>query len=536
MSEEIVQSAPMQEITTLAAPVVEVTLLEDRAHVVRRGRIRMAAGRARLRVEDVAPVLHDKTLMARVEAHPHTDQSTSISSPASCDVHVERRTRVLDEDRPEDIRAIETELEALTEELGHWRSLLKSRQQSVKALDELARQNLSEMRLDASWSHLVEPTELQEDLARYAARERQVADQILLLEEQIRNGMTRAGDLGRHLQAKASPEADMSAAIVLEVELEASQELEIEIDYIVPGACWRPYYTAELEEDEQSLHFRTDACVWQRTGENWEGVSLYFSTQRSSLGIEAPQLAEDVLRTRKKPEEMQVVAREQAIHTTGLGADESPTEGVPGVDDGGEVQRLSGIAPAVIPSDGQAYRLTLSEFEEPVRLERVLSAELTPAVLFKSQQRNAGTHPILAGPVDLIRHRGLTGRTQIGFVAPGERFDLGWGPDSALRVERSERKREEEGSRLSSWLTRRSRVDIHISNLAPETRSIEVTERVPVSETEKVEIVPSPDKTSQGRTPDADGFVRWQLELPAFGCESIRLEYDVKRDKKVAGL
>ena len=35
---------------------------------------------------------------------------------------------------------------------------------------------------------------------------------------------------------------------------------------------------------------------------------------------------------------------------------------------------------------------------------------------------------------------------------------------------------------------------------------------------------------------DRDGFVRWQLELPPFGCESLRLEYEVKRDKKIAGI
>ena len=478
MTEEATESTPVREITPLDAPVVEVTLLEDRAHVVRRGRIRVPAGRARLRVDDVGPVLHDRTLAVRVEAPPDAGQSAAIPA-ALCDAHVERRARILDEDRPEDRRAIETELETLSQDLDHWRALLNSRQQSAKALGELAEQNLSEMRVDASWSRLVEPTELRENLAQYAAREQEVADQILVLEAQIREGMTLASDLRRHLEAKASPATGMSAAIVLEVELKADQELGFEIDYIIPGACWRPYYTAELSDGEQSVQFRTDACVWQRTGENWKGVSLHFSTQRSSQGIEPPRLANDVLRTQKKPETMQVVTREQAIHTTGLGADESPTEGVPGVDDGGEVLRLSCTAPADIPSDGQPYRVTLSEFEQPVTLERVLTAELAPAVLFKSQQRNAGAHPILAGPVDLIRHRGLMGRTQIGFVAPGERFDLGWGPDSALRVERSERRREEEGSRLSSWLTRRSRVDIHISNLAPEMRSIEVTERMP---------------------------------------------------------
>ncbi|MCA9687369.1 MAG: DUF4140 domain-containing protein, partial [Myxococcales bacterium] len=45
-------------------PVVEVTLLEDRALVVRRGVVELAVGRTQLRVDGVAPVLVDKTLNA----------------------------------------------------------------------------------------------------------------------------------------------------------------------------------------------------------------------------------------------------------------------------------------------------------------------------------------------------------------------------------------------------------------------------------------------------------------------------------------
>jgi len=46
------------------APVAEVSVLEDRASVVRRGRIALRAGQQRLVIERVSPVLVDKTLLA----------------------------------------------------------------------------------------------------------------------------------------------------------------------------------------------------------------------------------------------------------------------------------------------------------------------------------------------------------------------------------------------------------------------------------------------------------------------------------------
>ncbi len=52
--------------TSLDAPVRDVTLLEDRAVVTRSGTLALPAGLSRLRVADVAPILANKTLEARV--------------------------------------------------------------------------------------------------------------------------------------------------------------------------------------------------------------------------------------------------------------------------------------------------------------------------------------------------------------------------------------------------------------------------------------------------------------------------------------
>src|SRR4051794_17832965 len=54
-----------KEALLLDAPVRRVMLLEDRAQVTRDGALRLAAGSHRLRVTAVAPVLVDKSLVAR---------------------------------------------------------------------------------------------------------------------------------------------------------------------------------------------------------------------------------------------------------------------------------------------------------------------------------------------------------------------------------------------------------------------------------------------------------------------------------------
>ncbi|MCP4660048.1 MAG: hypothetical protein GY856_31995, partial [bacterium] len=56
------QTAPL--VIVLDAPAAEVTLLEDRAQILRRGTVALPAGRVILRVADVAPVLSDKSLSA----------------------------------------------------------------------------------------------------------------------------------------------------------------------------------------------------------------------------------------------------------------------------------------------------------------------------------------------------------------------------------------------------------------------------------------------------------------------------------------
>jgi hypothetical protein len=67
-------------------------------------------------------------------------------------------------------------------------------------------------------------------------------------------------------------------------------ELELELEYHVPGATWAPVYQLRLDgrSDAGSLVLR--ACVAQRTGEDWTGVRLGLSTADLLRRADLPEL------------------------------------------------------------------------------------------------------------------------------------------------------------------------------------------------------------------------------------------------------
>ena len=95
---------------SIAAPVTQVTLLEDRAQVRRVGSLKLSAGQHLLVVPDVAPVLQDLSLRA------HASEGAKVS-----DVRARRAMKVAPREKPEVLRALEVEIDALAEQLERLR-------------------------------------------------------------------------------------------------------------------------------------------------------------------------------------------------------------------------------------------------------------------------------------------------------------------------------------------------------------------------------------------------------------------------------
>lgn len=506
------------ELTT-NVPIVVVTLLEDRAHVTRRAELELEAGITRLRVEAVSPVIADKSLVAKSEG----------GALRIIDARVVRRA-ALSNEGPGDLDALRRERDALADEAAAADGARRALEEQRDLLDALATLSLEELAIDVSWGRA--PSE--EADAKLADLDERRADarRELVAHDRQRNELDgRRKRLARRILELEDPSSDLVAGLEIDLFADDAGAYPIAIDYVVPGACWRPHHTAELGDGE--VVFSTDGCVWQNTGEDWTDVALVFSTERASLGTAPPTLTSDVLRVRRRAQTLEVEARDATVKEASLGA---AGRGMPGIDDGGDPLALRASERADVPSDGRPHRVALARFATPSETELVCFPELDAAVILKSTQHNAAPKPILAGPVDLIRDSGLCGKTSVLFIGPNERFELGWGPETEIRVQRDVDVKGEDASMLSSWVELKNEVEVRLSNLGQRSRRVHVRERIPVSEIEKVKVEPIPDETTDGRGPDEDGFVDWEVELDAHATTDIVLRYRVKKHGDVVGL
>ena len=511
-------------------PIASVTLLEDRAHVVRRGAVRIEEADERVRVERVAPVIADKTLSVRA-VEPAEGGLRPI------DARVRRRAVIRmpggGEGEPGALgverEALEDQLRALDQRIDGQRARLDRMERQGHDLDQAAALTLVELAADVAWG---EPPA--EDwtarLDQAAARERELGRSIVAARRELAELERERERLALRVAALDRPDAHERADLEIDLQGAAGASAVIEVDYVVPGALWRPWHTARLDGGAEgaasSLEIATDGCVWQNTGEDWQDVELVLSTERASLGAEPPRLASDVLQAVRRGE-LVIETREQEVETAGLGGEAGGrarvAAEVPGIDDGGEALHLRPPGRATVPSDGRPHRIRLASFTTEARADLVAYPELASAVLLRTTQENRGAAPLLAGPVDLVRSSGLAGRTSILFVAPGERFELGWGPDADLRVARDAELLEEKKRLLSSRVDRETRVRVRLSNLGARPRTVTVTERVPVSEIDKVEVVVDPARTTDRARPDDSGFIRWTVDLAPHATKQLEL-------------
>lgn len=505
----------------LDAPVRSVILLEDRAQVIRRGSIPLAAGAQRLRIAAVTPLLADRTLAARLAKGVRLDE-----------IVVHRRWRIGETEQPPDAAAISAEIRRLSNLLADQQESMSTLAQQRALLDQavgLYADNVNQL--------LPYATEYQ---ARWEAefealhQQRRQLDQGWHRSEQQRDDVQRqlaAAELKRSVERRVDHVLEADCELRLTVAEAGTHAIEVE--YTVPCALWRPIHRATLRDGK--VAFECEAAVWQATGEDWTEVELKFSTARPTQRSEPPTLDDDVVRARRKQEKKVAVrVREQKIATTGEGS-AVEEEGLPGVDDGGETRLLDAAVRTAIAADGRMRRVAISNFETAGEIDRVCCSELTPLVHLRSRQANSGRHPILAGPVDIVRDSGYVGRSEIGFVAVGEKFALGWGSEDGLRVRR-EQAEKRDTTLLTGKQTITRSVDLYLSNLDDKPASFTLQERVPVSEIDKVKVAIDSKESAPAATPDAQGVISWPIKLAPFGTQLVKLVYTITASSDVQGL
>lgn len=557
----------------LSLPITAVTCLEDRAQIERRGTVRLAAGVQRLRIGPVTPITVDRSLRAEIvpaaggpgtvptAADPAAQDSggpdraapdTKAADARVVDARIVRAYTPPHPDGPgEDASELRREVHTLEREI-HETEMHRQRLESRLAVIAQARADLFRDITEGAGAGDADPERWTDRLDRVEGEAGPRNAELHALHRRLRDLAEELKEAAAALLRTENEPEELSAVLELVVEADRAGPAELRVVHLVPCALWRPAYRAALAPDGRSVLLETDAVVWQRTGEDWNGVRLALSTARPTLAASPPGLAEDELALRDRSAEerrtVEVDLREEDIRTIG---GESPGSGgpgsgsaeMPGLDDGGEVRVMTAPVPVNVVGDGRPHRVHLTAFTAACESERTCSPELSPLVGQVAVLPNESGHVLLSGPVDLVRGSGFVGRGELRFAGLGEQVRLPFGSEDDYRVVRHvEESRETVGLTGINHRTVITRtVRLFVSRLgAPGDREagpVVVRERVPVSEVSAVEIrlrkdacAPQPDDA------DADGIVRYDLLLGPGERREITLVYEITAAASVQGL
>jgi uncharacterized protein (TIGR02231 family) len=522
----------MSDAPTTPSRAQRVTLFEDRAEVTRAAEVAVPAGVAWVALAGVSPFVDERSVQARLL----TKGAARVLS-----ARVLRRAHLEKALGREQIEALEAEAEEAR------RSLVEIRQ----AKDRAARAEARASALRTKWIEGVSavPRGAREEAKRAALRE------ALGAIEQATAGALAAATAAREAEAKREDELARALAklaegsverprheALIEVEIEAPEpeDATVEVTYRVPSALWRPEHLVRLaappppQGEAAPLELTTFATAWQRTGEAWDDVEVRFSTARPARAASPPALADDVLASRRKTDlersRVEVGLREQEIKVAGLDRGTRAVDEMPGVDDGGEPVIFAPRGRVSIASDGRPFRVEVGRVTVEAKIERVLFPEAAKAAHLRATATLSAGGPLLAGPVRIARGKSLVGRAKIDYVGKGEAFEIGLGADDGVRVRREQAEERETVSVLGTQKIRR-KVSVYLSNLSMEGRRVLVTERVPVSEIEEVEITVL--DAGGFRQDGKDGLMRREVELGPQGTATLEMAYEIRAGARV---
>jgi hypothetical protein len=624
------------------ARIAEVTVYSDRARLRRRGRFEARAGVGLLRLPDLpgAALLDTVRVSAggarvlRVEVTPVERQRPAL----------EQARKLLDELDAANDRAAEVDDQIAATE---WEVGLLDRLSPAPPVPEEKREGRKGLLLDAtSWWQALD------FVGKRSSAERA---RLVRLADDQRAAYERRDKLRADLSLlDRSAFAGRVVEVLAVIEARAAGPLDVQLEYFMPGARWKPSYDLHYASARGLAHLETAAVVEQTTGEDWEQAALSFSTAVPGRGVDLPELltwtlgekgdfvpqlrpqrpppieswpavpapsvqegsearAEEraqvtmrlALATRENrgddlqaPEKTKAappprrkvrmgkmspmsapaapppsplrdapaISRRAYAESEDLGEEESPPRRffdiarsssvsyrsvplalndsaapareapltdpfLPAVSGGGLDYVYQAPTPATVPSTGKQIHIPLAAQTFAAATFYEATPALAATAFLRARVRNDGSRPLLRGPAVIFGDGELVGQGEIQTTGPRGEIELPLGADQDIRLVRQV----VPSSRTTGLIMKSDEtvydVQIQIGNYKKQAATVEVLDLVPKSGSDKIEVKLLGADPAPVAAPDADGTVRFRVDVPAGATRVVRLRYQITRPK-----
>ncbi|MGH1455658.1 MAG: mucoidy inhibitor MuiA family protein [Alphaproteobacteria bacterium] len=352
-----------------------------------------------------------------------------------------------------------------------------------------------------------------------------------------------------------------SYTVTIPFESASATTLNVDLDYQISNVGWRPVYDARLDTKSGALELVQYGSVWQRTGEDWDGIKLILSTAQPSRGAALPDLYphwisiyDNTVRTLQKASRAEafggaVMSMDMAAAPTASNVmmeDDATLERVSiqsaQINTEGFVGEYNITGPADVKSDGTQSKLLIGAFETDNKLQVQVKPQFDTNAYLVAKATLKGEAPILPGQVSLFRDGAFIGQGNLPMLRQGDEQDLGFGIDDNVTVTRNTVKDERSETGM---ITKDNVLERHfvteIKNLHKTSVEVAILENTPVSQDERIRVEFIKTSTTQGYETDIDdkkGVTRWITTLEPKASAKINIGWKVSwpKGENISGL
>ncbi len=520
-----------------------VTVYQSSARITRVARVELPAGPVRVLLEGLPDPLDDDSI--RVEGK-------GAAKARVFGVTVERVTSA--EAAAAEARAAEERLERLQDE----DLALQDRAKAAESRLELVRSLRSTYSEERAKNLAVRGVSAKEwaDLAAFVSAEHAAATAERRKVEVSRRELSRRVAQARaDLDKVQAKRGQTTKTVAVEVEADRGGALELALSYVVHDAGWTPIWDARLVPAAGTMELSFLGSVWQRTGEDWQGVALSVSTAQPGRGLLVPELEPLFLRRAEPPRPMVLRQKSGGMAQAPAAAMEerAPRAPVPEAEESYDVEVAQatvqeGLLSATfaaprresVDGSGQARKVPLARFPLKAAIVRTAAPRVDASAFLTAKAVNETGFPLLAGMAGVYVGDEFVGRAPIPATPPGGELELAFGADDRVEIERKvlDRKRESAGL-ISKEEVYRYRVRTSVKNRYAAPVEVKLLDLVPVSRDEKIKVVVLDGTTAPSRDdPERPGVRIHELKLGAREEKVLELRYEVRypRDFPIAGL
>ncbi len=344
---------------------------------------------------------------------------------------------------------------------------------------------------------------------------------------------------------------DVEKRLIVSIYSPENREIDFTVSYVIPQTSWQMKYDIRASSKNKNISMVIYGDIYQKTGENWDSISLSLSTGAPINAISPPMLypwyldLEPTYRDGNIGKKDKGYGKEMSKKALPVEEDKKSEEYQTTIKEEGSYFEISIPSKQNIASSTKYQKKYVKEYdlegEGNVKFYYEMTPEKTNNALLKATVKNTTDLPWLDGEAQIFLENEFMGKVSIPFTPPGKEQELVFGTEARI-IARKElvKKYEETAGVLGGKRRINYSYKITIENQLPRKEELIITDAFPISKNEKIKLdienisIPfMKDEEFEKSTSYSQGIRRWKLTMDSHSKKVITYDVIITFDKEI---